>query len=275
MFRNLVSVAALWALLVASTAFAQGRGGRGGRGQGGPGGQGGMRASATMLLAMPEVQTELSLTDDEKKQIQTVSDDVRQQFRQGAQGGQGGQGGFQNFRNMSQEERTKAMADGQARFEKIAKETDDKLSKILTPEQSTRLKQLQVQYEGVNALTTNDIVTKLKVTDDQKTKIQKVIDDARAQRGQGGGFNRNATDAERQAAAKARRDARAKTLKDAQAVLDDDQLVQWGEMRGKDFKFPDNMGGGRGQRGGRGTRGGGGNGGGGNNGGGTTPGAGN
>jgi hypothetical protein len=223
-----------------------------------------------MLLAMPEVQTELGITDDQKKQVQTASDEIRQQARQGGQGGQGG--GFQNFRNMTQEERTKAMADMQARFQKMAKDMDDKLSTILKPEQMTRLKQLQLQYEGANALTTADVDTKLKISDDQKAKIQKVIDDARSQRGQRGNFNPNATDAERQAAAQARRDARAKTLKDALAVLDDDQLVQWGEMQGKEFKFPDNMGfGGRGNRGGgRGNRGGGGggNGGGGNNGGG-------
>ena len=265
MFRNLVSVGALCALLVASTAFAQGRGNRGNRGQGG---MGGGRNSAAMLLAIPEVQKELGLTDDQNTKIKAAGDEVRQ-ANQNA-GGQGG--GFQ--RNMTQEERAKAMADMQARFEKIAKALDEKFSTILTPEQSTRLKQLQLQSEGANALTTSDMVTKLKVTDDQKAKIQKVIEDARSQRGQGqrGGFNPNATDAERQAAAQARRDARAKTLKDALAVLDDDQLVQWGEMQGKEFKFPDNMGfgGGRGTRGGgRGTRGGG------NNGGGTTPGTGN
>jgi hypothetical protein len=238
----------------------------------------GGRASATQLLQMPEVQKELSITDDQKTQIKTTSDEIRQQFQQGGQGGQGG--GFN--RNMTQEERTKFFADMQTRIEKIAKDTDDKLSKILTPEQMTRLKQLQVQYEGVNALTTTDVTTKLKISDDQKTKIQKVIEDARsAQRGQGRGqFNPNATDEERKAAADARREARAKTLKDAQAVLDDDQLVQWGDMTGKEFKFPDNNGrggnnfggGGRGGRGGRG--GGGGNGGGGNGGGGNAGGGG-
>ncbi len=267
MVRNLISVVALCALLAASTAFAQGRGGRGGRGQGGPGGPGGMGSSATRLLAMPEVQKELNITDDQKKQIQTAQDEIRQQAQQGGQGGQ--VGGFQNFRNMTQEERTKAIADMQARFEKIGKDTDEKLAKILTADQMTRLKQLELQFEGVNALTSSDIVTKLKVTDDQKAKIQKVIDDARSNRGQRGNFNPNATDAERQAASQARRDARAKTLKDAVAALDDDQLVQWGEMRGKEFTFPENSGfGGRGGQGGRGGRGGRGGGGGGNGGGG-------
>ena len=268
MVRNFISVVALCALLAASTAFAQGRGGRGGRGQGGPGG---MRASADTLLRMPEVQTELKITDEQKTKIQTARDDVRQ-ANQNA-GGQGG--GFQ--RNMTQEERAKVVADMQARFEKIGKEMDEKLATILTADQLTRLKQLELQFEGVNALTSSDIVTKLKVTDDQKAKIEKVIADARSNRGQRGNFNPNATDAERQAATQARRDARAKTLKDAVAALDDDlQLVQWGEMRGKEFTFPENAGfGGRGGQGGRGGRGGGGGNGGGGNGGGGNGGGGN
>ncbi len=104
---------------------------------------GGGRNSAAMLLAIPEVQKELGLTDDQNTKIKAAGDEVRQQFQQ-----QGGQNGFQNFGNMSQDERAKAMADRQARFEKIAKTLDDKFSTILTPEQSTRLKQLQLQSEG-------------------------------------------------------------------------------------------------------------------------------
>ena len=57
---------------------------------------------------------------------------------------------------------------------------------------------------------------------------------------------------------------RADTMKSALAVLDDDQLVEWGKMTGKEFKFSQ-QGFGRGGFGGRGGRGGQGGGAGGNN----------
>ena len=160
MLRCFVFVTALSAALVASSAFAQpGGGGRGGRG--GFGGQGGFRMSSAMLLAIPEVQTELGLSDDQKTQIKTAGDEIGQKMRST----------FQNMRNMSQDERTKAFTD-------MNKSADEKVGKILTADQVTRLKQLQLQSQGANALVSDEVVTKLKVTDDQKTKIQKVIDDA-------------------------------------------------------------------------------------------------
>jgi hypothetical protein len=246
MLRCFVTATALGALLVSSSAFAQpGGGGRGNRG-GGFGGPGGGRMSSFMLLGVAEVQTELGLNDDQKKQVQTARDANRPNF--------------QNFRDMSQDERTKAFAD-------MTKKSDDAVAKILTADQVTRLKQLQLQSQGASALTTTEVTAKLKINDDQKTKIQKIVDDARGQRGnRGGGNGGNGGNN----AGPSRTEQRAKTLKDALAVLDDDQLVSWGEMTGKEFKFPDNMGGGgRGNRGGgRGNRGGGNGGGNGGNGGG-------
>ncbi len=137
MLRSFVSAAALCALLAASTALAQpGGGGRGNRG-GGFGGFGGGRMSSTRLLAMPEVQKELSVTDDQKKQIETATTELRQQAQSGPRPN------FQNMRNMSQDERDKAMADMRAQFEKNNKAADEKMATILTADQVTRLKQLE------------------------------------------------------------------------------------------------------------------------------------
>ena len=165
MLRCFFSLAALCALLVASTAMAQpggggGRGGRGGFGGGFGGPGGGM--SKMMLLGIPEVQTELGLSDDQKKQIQTARDCQHRPD-------------FGNMRNMSRDERTKAFAD-------MTKKSDEAVAKIVTPDQDTRLKQLQLQIQGANALVTTDVETTLKINDDQSTKIQKIVDDARPAR---------------------------------------------------------------------------------------------
>ena len=95
------------------------------------------------------------------------------------------------------------------------------------------MKQLKLQYEGANALVTTNVVTELKITDDEKTKIQKVIDDARAagrgnrgNRGGGGNAagNGGGGTAGGTAGGTSRAERRANTLKDALKVLDDDQL---------------------------------------------------
>ena len=127
MLRCFFAATTLCALLVASTALAQpGGGGRGNRGFGGPGG---MQMSGAMLLGIPEVQKELGISDDQKKQIQTASDERRS--------------AFQNMRNnnMSRDERTKAFAD-------MSKKADDAMAEILTADQSTRLKQLELQVQA-------------------------------------------------------------------------------------------------------------------------------
>ena len=117
-----------------------------------------------------------------------------------------------------------------------------------------RLNQLQIQRKGAAAFTRPEVVAKLALTDDQKEKIKKVQDDARTQGH--GAFNRNASATERQAAIAKMQESRAKVLKDVLAVLNDDQLMSWTELTGKEFKFPQGMGGfgGLGGFGGRGNR---------------------
>jgi hypothetical protein len=76
--------------------------------------------------------------------------------------------------------------------------------------------------------TNKDLQAELKVTDDQKTKLEAVakkLAEARAAGGGGGrgGFNPNATDEERKAAAEARAKAAAETKKAYEEVLTPDQ----------------------------------------------------
>ncbi len=47
---------------------------------------------------------------------------------------------------------------------------------ILTPEQSRRFEQIQLQFAGVYALTVPNVENALKLTDDQKAKIREIIE---------------------------------------------------------------------------------------------------
>jgi len=222
--------------LVVTTSYAQPPGGRGFGGFG----FGGMRMSAGMLLAAPEVQKELNVTDEQKPKIEELRTEMQKDFQAAMSGVD-----FQAIRDMSQEERTKAMADLRTKGEALNKQIDGKLEKILDEKQMKRLKELQIQREGAAAFTRPEVVTKLALTDDQKAKIKKIQDDARTQGRPT--FNADATQEERQAAFAKMQESRAKVLKDILAVLDGSQTKTWSELTGKEFKFPQGRGfGGRG-----------------------------
>ncbi len=233
--------------LLATTSVAQPPGGGGPRGLGG---LGGMRMPASMLLMMPEVQKEIDITDAQKTQMETLRADAQKDIQTAMSGFD-----FQSLRDMSQEERDKKIAELRTKGEELGKQIDAKVEKVLDEKQIKRLKQLQLQFEKDAAFTRPEVVAKLALTENQKTQIKKIQDDARTQ-GRAA-FNRNATPEERQAAMTKMQESRAKVLKDVMAVLNDDQLLGWTELTGKEFKFPQNMGfGGFGGRGGRGGPGG-------------------
>jgi Spy/CpxP family protein refolding chaperone len=215
---------------VATASFAQFFGGGGGAG-----GLGGMRMPAGMLLTMPEVLRELNVTDAQKTQMEEIRGEVQKDIQSAVSGID-----FQALRDMSQEDRDKKIAELRTMAEGLSKKIDAKVEKVLDEKQMARLKQLQIQREGAAAFTRPEVVTKLALTDDQKAKIKKIQDDARPQ-GRAA-FNRNASPEERQAAISKMQQSRAKVLKDIMDVLNDDQLLAWTELTGKEFKFPQGMG---------------------------------
>lgn len=199
-----------------------------GRGRGGFGGRGGggMFGGPSALLRMPEVRKELATTDEQNKEIDAA-------LEQAAPAG----GGFGNFQNLSDEERTKAFEE----MRKKGEETDAKIKKILKPDQVTRLDQLALQRQGVNALTRPEVVKQLSLTQEQQDKIQKTLEEARAPGGgAGGGFQnfQNLSDEERQKLRAEAEKRREKTESDVVAVLTDEQKTKWAEMKGKKFDFP-------------------------------------
>ncbi|MGA2255214.1 MAG: hypothetical protein ABSG53_11170, partial [Thermoguttaceae bacterium] len=209
-------------VFVATISFAQPPGG------GGPGFFGGMGMPAGMLLAMPEVQKEIAITDAQKPQVEELRSQTQKDLQEARSGVD-----FQALRDMSQEERTKTLTELRTKTTEISKQSDAKLEKVLDEKQMKRLKELQIQREGAAAFARPEIVAKLALTDDQKAKIKKIQDDARAQ-GRGA-FNPDATPEERQAAMAKMRETRAKVLKDILATLNSDQSTTWTELTGKEF----------------------------------------
>lgn len=96
---------------------------------------------------LPEVQKELKLTGDQKKQIQSAMMMAPQ-------------GGMPDPNSMSS----------------MGADMDAKVLAPLTPDQLARLNELWVQYEGGRALRDKSVADKLQLTDDQKTKIASMWD---------------------------------------------------------------------------------------------------
>ena len=132
------------------------------------------------------------------------------------------------------------------KFEESGKEIDEKVGKILDAKQVERLHQLQLQREGAMALSRPDVIKKLNLSEEQQAKIKKIQEDARPT-GRAG-FDPNQSNEDRQAAFKKMREQFEKAQKDCFAVLNDDQMLDWTNMCGKTFKFPERQGFRRGNR---------------------------
>lgn len=213
---------------------AQPPGGRGG-GRGFGGGFGG----SAMLVGQEAVQKELGVTDAQKEKLAKVREEAMAGFAGG---------GFGGGQNLSDEERAKRRTE----MEERAKKTEESIKSILDEKQQARLNELVIQQAGAMALNRPDVSEKLKLTDDQKSKLREL---AQNQGGPGrGGFNPNATQEERQKAMEEARARREKATADAMAVLTPEQKKTFEEMQGKKFEFPAFGGFGGGGRGGAGNR---------------------
>jgi Spy/CpxP family protein refolding chaperone len=231
----------------ASVAHAQGRPGGGG-GRGGFGGFGG--GGGIGMLRMEEVQKELKLTDDQKKDVTALQEKVREDMPRFERGGQ----------DLTQEERQKRGEEFAKKAQEVNAKAEGDLAKILKPEQTARYEQLKLQREGANALAQKATADKLSLTEDQRKKIDSLITASRESARQGAGGFRDLTDEQRREAFTKMRESREKLQSDLVAVLTPDQKASWDKMLGEKFEFPAfGGGGGRGGRGGNGGAGGGGN----------------
>jgi Spy/CpxP family protein refolding chaperone len=219
MSRTLVGIAACTVLVLATSAMAQQRG----QGRGGFGGRGGMfRVSKIQLLQAEQVQKELELVDDQKEQIGKIADESREGMRDLFPAG--------GLRDLSDEERTKRLAEVNTKMEERNKEVDKKLDTVLLDHQKTRLNEIYIQARGTQALTDKEIATALNISDDQKKKIEATREEN--QRAQREAFTGGDFDPEK--ARTMRREADEKVL----AVLTAEQRDKFEKMQGKKIDLP-------------------------------------
>jgi len=189
---TLSTALALFAVMVVQVDAQQGRP-QGGRGQGGPGGRGGFPGGGFQggggggklgLLRIDAVKKELELLDEQSADIEKLSEAMRAQRS----------AGLPDFRNMTDEERRaafdklraerealseadRAKQDEERRAQQVAqqKEADAKLAEILLPHQMDRLNQIELQTQGIRALTTEEVAKELGLSDAAKADLEATI----------------------------------------------------------------------------------------------------
>jgi membrane protein involved in colicin uptake len=212
--RSLVTMALVLGVvaLVASPALAQPPfGGFGGGG------------NPAQLMANKSVQEELKMTDDQVKKATKFQEDMRPKMQEA----------FQKLQGVKPEEFREKMAEAMKPLneeaEKFAKDT-------LKPEQMKRLKQIQLQQEGVAALTKDEVKKELKLDDKQATQLKALADDFTKERGE---IMRNAgRDPEKRAEAQKKvTELTKETMTKVNKVLKEDQQKTWKDMVGTPFEI--------------------------------------
>ncbi len=198
----------------------------GGRGGGFPFGGGG--GGGLMLLQREDVQGELDLLDDQKKQLTDLREKSTEKMREAFRAGAGGGGDREAL---------------QATMRKFTEETQAELDKVLLPHQSKRLKQLETQLamrgRGVLGALGGDLAEKIGIAEDQREKLREKAQDLDNEL--------------RKKTAELRKQAQDQLL----ASLTEEQRKQFNEMIGEPFEFKDEPGQGFGGFGGGGPGGGG------------------
>jgi cell division protein ZapA (FtsZ GTPase activity inhibitor) len=220
---------AKWMLVVglvavmAGPSLAQEQKGRRGQGKGGAGQRGGgmFGRGGLMLLATPAVQTEIKATDEQKEKIGELARKQGEAMRDLGQ-------------DASREDREKLRVKNADEQEKFAKDN-------LKPDQLKRYHQIKWQQEGVLALKDSEVQTSLKLTGDQKEKINALAEDYNkdmreltpmGRRGGGGGGGNFQEQMQKIAA------LRKDFLTKGEKVLTDSQQKEWKDLLGKTFEMP-------------------------------------
>ncbi len=145
-----------------------GGGGRGGRGMGMGMGRG--PSSLIPLAGNPAVQKDLAVKEEAAPKIAKIVEDFGKELQTTL-----GETDFGSLRDLSSEERAKKMEEMRDKSAAAAKSLTEKfkpeLAKVLDEKQMERLQQIYIQSLGSNAVMNTDVASALKITDEQKTKL--------------------------------------------------------------------------------------------------------
>lgn len=166
-------------------------------------------ADTPLLLSLPSVKKEIKLTDEQDAKFRQIIADVR----------------------------GKPLAE----IQKALQETRDKVNKaipdILSAEQAKRLKQIELQINGVLSFNKPEVQKELKLTDKQKEEIKGIGDDLNKDIRQTMGDGDGAAVRKRLQALGKVPQLKKEAARKAVALLSDEQKKTWDKMTGDKFEL--------------------------------------
>ena len=219
MYRHALLAGAVLALSMTSSAQAQLRGGRGFSIP--------PVVQNIMLMRAEAVQKELALEEAQTKEITALAAQMQSEAMEI----------FSGLQDLTPEERQKEMPLVMKMITEKGKELQEKVDKVLNAKQSTRMKELSLQRRGVDALQDDTVIAELKLSDEQKKKLETVRDEIADKQQEiiksltsGGGDQGQI----REKMGELRKEAGEKAM----AILTDSQREQFEKMKGPKFEFP-------------------------------------
>jgi spore coat protein CotH len=193
------------------------------------GGPGPFQNSLTMLLGMPEVQRELRISDQQRPRLDEIAAELQEQIRTSFE-----KLNFQELQTLSEDERTKRFEEARRNTEALNARADDRVRALLDATQRTRLEQLRLQREGIEALRRPEVAEQLQLSETQRAAIRKIQDESRPQP-----INlENLGEQERDDLFARMRERFEKAPAEIMGVLSDEQRSKFAAMKGEEFKFP-------------------------------------
>lgn len=130
--------------------------------------------SLVSLAANEAVQKDLGCSADEMNRLRGFQDD----YRAASQKELSGLGiSFQNFRNITDSQREAAGAKMAEVTVRLNNEYLPRLKRVLVPDQMKRLRQIQIQASGIDAMLEGDLAAELGLSEEQKKSLTAIRDE--------------------------------------------------------------------------------------------------
>ena len=129
------------------------------------------------LLRSEQVQKEVNITEDQKSQLTKMVEEQMAQMRERF-AGRGGE----NREELSEAERQARREEFMKEAQERAKKTEEKIRGVLEPEQFKRLKQIELQQQGVEGMRRPDVVQALGLSEEQIQELKELFEGVRKQR---------------------------------------------------------------------------------------------
>ena len=179
------------------------------------------------LLRNEQVQRELGITAEQRAKLEEVGRQLMEQGRQQ----------FQGMRDLSPEERRQRMAQV---MEETRARVEEAVKPILSPEQMTRLKQIELQVAmqgpgGVRALVRKDVASALGLTEAQVKQIEALAERITEQMREA--FRPGAGPEQREQMRAKMEELRTQARAEVEKILTQEQLGKLKELLGAPFRL--------------------------------------